>query len=60
MGLADEILAYDTVKIVRIKDWRIGLLHYTFVLIIFSYAVLYELIYQEGYKKTVTPALCFS
>jgi len=52
---ADEIFSYDTVKIVRIKDWRIGVLHWLFIFIILMYTVVWELLWREGYKKTVTP-----
>ncbi|KAJ3096256.1 cytochrome c oxidase subunit 1, partial [Phlyctochytrium bullatum] len=42
------ILAYETVKTVQIRDWRLGLLHYLLEIAIFCY-ILYEIIVNTRY-----------
>jgi len=44
---ADELLAYETPKIVRIRDARLGVLYYTLVLCILSYIVGYQIFYNN-------------
>lgn len=53
--MMDNLLAYDTVKVVRIRDWRVGTVHYLFVVVIFAYVIIYETLWMEGYKLTTTP-----
>lgn len=55
MGLADSLkrlLYYETVKVVEIQNWKLGLLHYTIVLLILGYVVGYSIIYSKGYQGT--------
>ncbi|KAJ3107648.1 cytochrome c oxidase subunit 1 [Phlyctochytrium planicorne] len=44
----NSVLAYQTFKTVQIRDWRLGLLHYTLELGIFIY-ILYEIITKTLY-----------
>ncbi len=43
----DDLLSYSTVKLVRLRDKRLGLLHYTIMLLIFAYIVGYDLLYLK-------------
>jgi len=52
---ADELLAYSTLKLVRIRDRWLGLLHYTFQLAIFIYVVIFVIIINKGYMKFDNP-----
>ncbi|KAK5577332.1 hypothetical protein RB653_002273 [Dictyostelium firmibasis] len=51
----DSILAYNTIKIVRIRDKRLGILHLCFIVIIVLYVVVYSAIYKKGYLSTEEP-----
>eukprot|EP00296_Roombia_truncata_P007733 JP446185.1.p1 GENE.JP446185.1~~JP446185.1.p1 ORF type:complete len:408 (+),score=87.64 JP446185.1:30-1253(+) len=51
----DDVLAYNTVKIVRVRHKWVGLFHKLSLLVIFIYIVLYEIILQEGYYLRETP-----
>ncbi|EGC40099.1 hypothetical protein DICPUDRAFT_74417 [Dictyostelium purpureum] len=51
----DTILSYNTVKIVRIRDRRLGLLHLLFMVFIVSYVVVYQAIYKKGYLLSEVP-----
>merc|ERR1712166_716143 len=46
----NSILAYETVKTVRIHDWRVGGLYWGLMFCIFLYIVGYEMLYEEGYR----------
>ncbi|KAJ3325268.1 cytochrome c oxidase subunit 1 [Blyttiomyces sp. JEL0837] len=46
----DEILAYETFKLCTIKDWRLGLIHYTFQIAIGIY-IIYAIISGQLYLK---------
>lgn len=46
MSRLDNILTYSTPKIVEIRDKRLALLHYTMLLIIFLYIVVYQIVLQ--------------
>lgn len=50
----NSFLAYETVKLVRIHDWRIGGLYWTLMSIIGVYVVGYEMLYQEGWRASTT------
>jgi len=45
----DELLAYETPKVVRIKDRMLGMLKYTFMLVIFCYVFVYTLAYKGSH-----------
>lgn len=51
----DDAFAYTAAKSVRIRDMRLGLLHYTLMTGIFAYIVVYQLIYNWGYLKFSDP-----
>eukprot|EP01110_Echinostelium_bisporum_P009751 TRINITY_DN34006_c0_g1_i1.p1 TRINITY_DN34006_c0_g1~~TRINITY_DN34006_c0_g1_i1.p1 ORF type:complete len:371 (-),score=117.97 TRINITY_DN34006_c0_g1_i1:14-1126(-) len=51
----DEVFAYSTLKIVTIRDRRLGFLHYAFQIAIFAYIIIYTIIVQQRYLKTETP-----
>jgi len=51
----DELLAYDTIKIVRVKDRYLGILRILFLLAIFGYIVGYVLIYSKKYLNIEIP-----
>jgi len=45
----DELLAYQTPKVVRIKDRALGMLKYIFMLIIFCYVFVFQLAYKGSH-----------
>lgn len=51
----DDVFAYTATKSVRIRDMRLGLLHYTLMTGIFAYIVVYQLVYNWGYLKFSEP-----
>ena len=51
----DDLFAYDTFKIVTIRDRRLGLIHYGLMTVIFAYIVLYNIVYEQGYIKFEDP-----
>jgi len=51
----DDLFAYSTIKLVTIRDRRLGILHYLFMLAIFVYIIVYTIIIQQRYLKTEVP-----
>ncbi|KAK5577333.1 hypothetical protein RB653_002274 [Dictyostelium firmibasis] len=51
----DSLLAYNTIKIVRIRDKRLGILHLIFMVGIVLYVVAYSAIYKKGYLSIEEP-----
>jgi len=51
----DDLLAYSTLKIVKIRDRRLGFLHYLFMVLIIAYIIGYNIIYQKGYLLSEAP-----
>eukprot|EP00128_Syssomonas_multiformis_P009876 Colp12_sorted_trinity150504_noHs@18981 len=51
----DDAFAYSTVKIVRIRDLRLGILHYLFMLAIIMYVVVYTIIINKNYLLRESP-----
>ncbi|CAE8628376.1 unnamed protein product [Polarella glacialis] len=49
----DSLFAYTTHKKVKIRDARLGMLHYSLILSIVFYIVVYQLIRQLGYLKFI-------
>lgn len=48
----DEYLAYQTLKVVRIKDYRLGCLYYTFIFLILCWVLGYQILYaNEHFEK---------
>jgi len=50
-GRVKSLLFYQTVKVVEIKNWKIGLLHLLIQLIIISYVIGFVIIYDQGYQS---------
>ena len=55
----DEVFSYQTVKIISIKDKRLGLLHYFFMACILVYVIGYTLVLQKRYlvQRLLWPTL---
>jgi len=51
----DSLLAYSTIKLVKIRDRYLGGLHYTLQLIIFLYVVVFEVFINAGYLEVEAP-----
>ncbi|KAM9996721.1 hypothetical protein ACTFIZ_001669 [Dictyostelium cf. discoideum] len=51
----DDLFQYSTVKIVRIRDRRLGILHLSFLVGIIAYIVVYSAIIKKGYLFTEVP-----
>lgn len=51
----DNALAYSTIKVVKVRDWRLGCMHYFFQVAIFLYIVLYAVTFDQGfmYKEQI-------
>eukprot|EP00037_Helgoeca_nana_P032851 m.415631 g.415631 ORF g.415631 m.415631 type:complete len:432 (-) comp29704_c0_seq1:174-1469(-) len=49
------LLAYTTVKCVKIRNWKLGAIHYFFQFAIFCYVVIYAVLYERGfmYKEQI-------
>jgi hypothetical protein len=41
---------YKTVKVVEIRNWKLGLLHFSIQALVVIYVVLYVLFIQKGYN----------
>ena len=48
-------LYYDTVKVVQIRSWKLGLIHYSIMLGILIYVILFSIILEKGYQATDFP-----
>eukprot|EP00729_Bicosta_minor_P028535 gene28535-35455_t len=44
-------LSYSTLKVVTVKDWKLGLLHYTFQIAILGYVVGYAVLVEQGFMR---------
>eukprot|EP01111_Echinosteliopsis_oligospora_P019564 TRINITY_DN9523_c0_g1_i1.p1 TRINITY_DN9523_c0_g1~~TRINITY_DN9523_c0_g1_i1.p1 ORF type:complete len:362 (+),score=74.09 TRINITY_DN9523_c0_g1_i1:33-1118(+) len=44
-----DLLAYNTFKVVQIRDWRLGVLQYLFILGVFLYTIVYQIILKQQY-----------
>jgi len=51
----DDLFSYNTVKMVRIRDRQLGIMHYVFLLGIIGYIVGYVMIYSQAYLKFNQP-----
>eukprot|EP01129_Flabellula_baltica_P010486 TRINITY_DN4437_c0_g1_i4.p1 TRINITY_DN4437_c0_g1~~TRINITY_DN4437_c0_g1_i4.p1 ORF type:complete len:363 (-),score=55.15 TRINITY_DN4437_c0_g1_i4:261-1349(-) len=51
----DALLAYNTVKVVEIREKKLGAIHFFFVFSILAYVVLYLTIYSKGYLIFESP-----
>ncbi|PRP88798.1 P2X receptor [Planoprotostelium fungivorum] len=54
-SLWDSLLIYTTVKVVKIRDWRLGVLHYAFMLGILGYVAVYAVWLNKGYLQKDQP-----
>jgi hypothetical protein len=52
----NDVLAYSTPKVVKVRDWRLGLMNYLFQFAIFIYVVVWAIILQKGFmmKEQIT------
>uniref|UniRef100_A0A6B2L7S8 Purinergic receptor n=1 Tax=Arcella intermedia TaxID=1963864 RepID=A0A6B2L7S8_9EUKA len=48
-------MSYDTVKIIRIKDKRLGAIHYLFMLAIIGYIIGYQIVWDHRYVISAVP-----
>ena len=46
----NRALGYDTQRVVRVLDWRLGALRYALTAILAAYVILYALIYRQAYN----------
>jgi len=51
----DDALSYSTVKICKIHDWRLGALHYGFMIGILLYVFVYAVYWNQGYLQKDVP-----
>jgi hypothetical protein len=51
----DDILAYQTVKVVTIRDARMGILYYSLMILLLAYIIGYLLIHKKDYALMQTP-----
>eukprot|EP00039_Didymoeca_costata_P019693 m.338581 g.338581 ORF g.338581 m.338581 type:complete len:491 (+) comp18468_c0_seq1:13-1485(+) len=47
----DDLLAYSTPKVVKVRDYRLGALNLACQLAIFFYIIIYAIYLEEGYKQ---------
>jgi hypothetical protein len=47
----NNLLGYSTTRIVKIRDWRLGLTYYVSLLAIFVYVVVYSVIIEQRYRQ---------
>ena len=52
---SDELFAYQTPAVVRIKDRKLGLLKLVFQILAFIWVVVYNVFMQKGWAKTSIP-----
>eukprot|EP01028_Stygiella_incarcerata_P009421 TRINITY_DN445_c0_g1_i1.p1 TRINITY_DN445_c0_g1~~TRINITY_DN445_c0_g1_i1.p1 ORF type:complete len:451 (-),score=110.55 TRINITY_DN445_c0_g1_i1:1700-3052(-) len=52
----DNVFAYKTAKLVKIRDRRLGFLHMFFIVCIIGYIVFYALLIKKGFLVYQTPA----
>lgn len=50
---ADDVFAFTLPATVAIRDWRLGVIHKLFLILVFAYVVVYELLINEGFRKPV-------
>jgi len=51
----DDLLSYQTVKYVTIRERKLGVLHFTLQFVIFAYIVLYNIVYEQRYLLQEPP-----
>eukprot|EP01119_Soliformovum_irregulare_P012395 TRINITY_DN3218_c2_g1_i1.p1 TRINITY_DN3218_c2_g1~~TRINITY_DN3218_c2_g1_i1.p1 ORF type:complete len:234 (+),score=55.67 TRINITY_DN3218_c2_g1_i1:104-805(+) len=54
MGIADRVsnlLSYQTFKIVQIRNWKLGVIHYATQLLILGFVIGFIIIYKKGYQS---------
>jgi len=59
MGLGQQLVSllyYRTVKIIEIRNWKLGALHYCIMALIFAYIIGWVIVYKQGYQ-TKEPVL---
>jgi hypothetical protein len=53
--VVESLLSYATIKIVVIKDWRLGAIHHGFQLVILLYIIVYMIVIQQRFLRTEQP-----
>ena len=53
----DELLAYETVKVVKIQNWKLGGLYYFLFFCIFLYIAGWSVVWNKEYQ--VSSSTCF-
>eukprot|EP01102_Stenamoeba_stenopodia_P008018 TRINITY_DN2272_c0_g1_i1.p1 TRINITY_DN2272_c0_g1~~TRINITY_DN2272_c0_g1_i1.p1 ORF type:complete len:405 (+),score=99.99 TRINITY_DN2272_c0_g1_i1:230-1444(+) len=48
----ESLFWYQTVKVVQIRNWKLGLLHYTMMLLILGYVIGWVILLNHGYQGT--------
>eukprot|EP00694_Reclinomonas_americana_P001541 EC786072.1.p1 GENE.EC786072.1~~EC786072.1.p1 ORF type:complete len:125 (+),score=16.38 EC786072.1:33-407(+) len=51
----DDVFSYSTLKLVNIRDHRLGCVHYVALVFIFIYVVVYNGVVKRGYLAVETP-----
>jgi hypothetical protein len=51
----DDVFAYPTRKIVKIRDWRLGVTRMILMISILVYIVVYRIFYNQAYLEKFTP-----
>lgn len=51
----DNLLAYQTVRVAKIRDRRLGALHYLLMLAILGYIIGYSIVWEKNYLKREVP-----
>jgi len=46
----ENLLFYNTIKVVQIRNWKLGILHYSIQAIIILYVVCWVIIWNKGYQ----------
>ena len=45
----NQALGYDTQRVVRVLDWRLGAMRYALMSVLLAYVLLYALLYRQAY-----------
>eukprot|EP01012_Entosiphon_sulcatum_P003678 TRINITY_DN1125_c0_g1_i1.p1 TRINITY_DN1125_c0_g1~~TRINITY_DN1125_c0_g1_i1.p1 ORF type:complete len:450 (+),score=110.42 TRINITY_DN1125_c0_g1_i1:186-1535(+) len=56
VGDPDDILAYETIKTIRLRDRWLGLLNLVLKVAIFVYVIIFQVVIQKGYYLIEPPA----
>ena len=48
----NELLAFETERVLKVKDWKLGLLHYSAMIVVFLYIFIWSLLLHGGWFET--------